>query len=725
EQVGGTVTHKLDIINSVGAQLTRAQRDRLANFETITRIYNNRTLEIASIQVETVLDDFNTISYSNNNGTQPWLGDWSESGESTNPDSGDIKIPNSYLRIRDNDRSIQRPVNLSGSSSAILSFDYRRVELDDSSDYVAIEISSDDGESWTELDRFAGPNNDSEYAATSYDISDYATSNTIIRFRTSPSLGRKDKLCVDNLLIEWIVNSSANSLAGSSDSSFNIIASDLSTHETVREEFNALSYNSSDGTQSWSNNWQEIGETDGAENGRIQIQPMAGQSSAGSNQAMWSGSSTPVYSAWDTSSFGEPNLAPSVGSHWRIMAGASAPTRDEKIVIGVESDNDITGEMWNGSSWNALPINPLGSVSQTYWRGFEVAYEQQSGDALLVWNDNPNLKYSVWTGSSWTTPATITAFPGNEPQQMRLAANPNSDEMVLVVNDASENDYALVWDGTSWGNLQNLDSSTGDDRIDIFVTYEQQSGNAMVVYGKSATSVYYRIWNGSSWSAESSIAAPSSTSGNVHRTTLAADPSSNRIVLGVVTFSQHIWLSVWDGSTWELATLASTTTSGEISSTVAAAFESQSGKALAAYGGNTSAVQYRAWDATNGWASEQTGFNVSNTPNSMMLDADPGSDQIMLSVQDSLGDLNFVLWDGASWDATNGLSTNTEGGGYMDHPFVFLWSQQQVGQGHCATTNCLTIGGLNQDFNGVGIIRQLDLSHAVEATLSFSYLRQA
>ncbi|MCP5098992.1 MAG: S8 family serine peptidase, partial [Chloroflexi bacterium] len=47
------------------------------------------------------------------------------------------------------------------------------------------------------------------------------------------------------------------------------------------------------------------------------------------------------------------------------------------------------------------------------------------------------------------------------------------------------------------------------------------------------------------------------------------------------------------------------------------------------------------------------------------------------------------------------------------------------GQGHCATTNCLTIGGLNQDFNGVGIIRQLDLSHAVEATLSFSYLRQA
>ena len=69
---------------------------------------------------------------------------------------------------------------------------------------------------------------------------------------------------------------------------------------------------------------------------------------------------------------------------------------------------------------------------------------------MLVWNDNPNLRYSVWSGSSWLPPATITSCTTGEPKQMQLAANPNSDEMVLVVNHANETDCALVWNGSSW-----------------------------------------------------------------------------------------------------------------------------------------------------------------------------------------------------------------------------------------------------------------------------------
>ena len=108
---------------------------------------------------ETVRDELNTVSYSNNDGTANWAGDWVEIGESDGPDDNDVRVATylSYtrqgLRIRNYDKGAQREVDLSGATSAVLSFEYRRRYLDEASDYIALEISADGGASWTELDR--------------------------------------------------------------------------------------------------------------------------------------------------------------------------------------------------------------------------------------------------------------------------------------------------------------------------------------------------------------------------------------------------------------------------------------------------------------------------------------------------------------------------------------------------------------------------------------------
>ncbi len=80
----------------------------------------------------------------------------------------------------------------------------------------------------------------------------------------------------------------------------------------------------------------------------------------------------------------------------------------------------------------------MGTVSENYWYGAEVAYEQLSGDAVVVWNDNSQavgdkLRYAVWDGSSWSTPQSIGGYAGAEPQNLRLAFDPGSDTLVLVV----------------------------------------------------------------------------------------------------------------------------------------------------------------------------------------------------------------------------------------------------------------------------------------------------
>ena len=209
----------------------------------------------------------------------------------------------------------------------------------------------------------------------------------------------------------------------------------------------------------------------------------------------------------------------------------------------------------------------------------------------------------------------------------------------------------------------------------------------MVVYGKDGdANGYYRIWNGSSWEpGEGTITAPTGVSSQNGWIRLASDPQSNRIVLGVLTnggTAADIWLNVWDGSSWGTSILAENTATGSIYPNVAVAFESQSGQALAVYGENgQNVIRYRTWSSGSGWSGEQTdGPNMGAVPNTMILNSDPLSDDIMLTVQDFTSNLNYVLWNGSSWDTPNELETNTQE--TKNQPFVFLYDQQVVPPDH-------------------------------------------
>ena len=400
----------------------------------------------------------------------------------------------------------------------------------------------------------------------------------------------------------------------------------------------------------------------------------------GSDMAIWSASAAPEYSEWDGSAFGTTQSGVTQSIRWRIMQGASSPTRDEKIVIGVETGGEISGELWNGSTWDKTDMTSLAYVNQTYWWGCEVAYESQSGDALLVWSGgntySNQLRYQIWDGSSWSSPANIAAYTGTTPYQIKLAASPNSDEMVVVVNDASEADWALVWDGSSWGDQIQLATATTDDRTDINVAYEQQSGNAMVTYGNGDGNVRYQIWDGSSWSGESSLAPPAGPSGYTRWTTLASDRNSDRILLGVQSSDPDGWVAIWDGTSWgdqELLTASSLVLDIGTAPNLAVAFEQNSGDAVVAYGrSNQNVFFYRTHSSGSGWSSEQIGTNVGNNTNSIGLFADPTSDEMMLIVQDNNQDLNVFPWDGTTWGSNFILEYLS--GEEKNQPFTFLWS---------------------------------------------------
>jgi opacity protein-like surface antigen len=98
-------------------------------------------LTASSAFADTVLDNFESASYGNNDGTVSWASNWIEINESDGPSSGDERVNDGRLRIQDNDgggEGVERAVNLSGATAATLSFEYRRNALDDSNDYVVV-----------------------------------------------------------------------------------------------------------------------------------------------------------------------------------------------------------------------------------------------------------------------------------------------------------------------------------------------------------------------------------------------------------------------------------------------------------------------------------------------------------------------------------------------------------------------------------------------------------
>jgi uncharacterized repeat protein (TIGR01451 family) len=387
------------------------------------------------------------------------------------------------------------------------------------------------------------------------------------------------------------------------------------------------------------------------------------------------------WAKWNGGNFEETQTAPPLTANFEFVVGASSAQRDEKIVAGIMnmSGNNVAGQMWDGSSWSNLPMNPLGRANSISDVGVAVAYEQASGRAMLVWNDanrpaGQMLRFSIWNGTSWTTPASITSYTGAEPANMKITVKPDGNEMVLVINDWNYSDHVIVWNGTSWNNSLLLETGVANPANihDIAVAYESLTGRAMVLYGRnSQRHVYYRIWNGSSWTNQLTLNGPSNLSTTRYLTT-SSDPGGNQIAVGVVATGRDAWFSIWNGSSWSTPFVAEYDLNTEDAPTVACAFEGQSGRLLVAYSElNHNGVKFRTWSQSAGWSAEATTIPLNGEANSVILQPDINTNQVMLAAQDDTQAVVVTRWMGDRWKGFRELEDNT--GKTNKQPFTYLW----------------------------------------------------
>jgi Tfp pilus assembly protein PilE len=159
----------------------------------------------------TVRDEFGTIAYNGNDGTQNWTNDWQESGEADGPTSGKMQVTANSECASGNcfelggggggaSTAVSREADLSGATTATLTFSYRRSSGGNGGN-IKVEISGNGGGSWTTLQTYTMNASDASQVSESFDITTYIASNTQVRFVRSGNVKRRFR--ADNIDITW------------------------------------------------------------------------------------------------------------------------------------------------------------------------------------------------------------------------------------------------------------------------------------------------------------------------------------------------------------------------------------------------------------------------------------------------------------------------------------------------------------------------------------------
>ena len=215
DHVGGRVTGDLAIIDSVTAELTRAQTTRLRKQAGVRGVFADAPVTVNSASVasaaptSTVADRFGAVKYTNDDGTHRWAGPWVEAGDDGQPLTGRISVSldllpgllgGGRLSLTGSGASIARRAAIApGAQHATLRFDVQRSSLE-ANDFVSVQASKD-GFSWSEVGRVKGPANDSGATRAAFDLSPFISADTSIRFVTgmNTALLDRDAVFIDNL----------------------------------------------------------------------------------------------------------------------------------------------------------------------------------------------------------------------------------------------------------------------------------------------------------------------------------------------------------------------------------------------------------------------------------------------------------------------------------------------------------------------------------------------
>src|SRR2546426_343796 len=295
--------------------------------------------------------------------------------------------------------------------------------------------------------------------------------------------------------------------------------------------------------------------------------------------------SSPKTRSWDGSSWGSEGEQSTATSPIRAVRVAPSPMSSSWRIIVTQSDDGrldayvctptctVTNDI--GQVWSTAPGTPE--------RRFDVAYENTSGDALLVYgvlstDPTRDIAYRTYSNGAWG-PEQYLDDPGHatDVQCRRIALAPKKGSDIIGMiggDDALHEANAWIWDGSAWGSYTQITASMETPNYrQVALAWESSSGNLLAVAASSTVNdiiskEYSTSWSGTSqfacasgkgqdktftapntWGPQTSVAMGSGFDQWVQ---LRTNPFSGTVkILGAVLDSNRLLGALkWDGSTF-------------------------------------------------------------------------------------------------------------------------------------------------------------------------------
>jgi parallel beta-helix repeat protein len=389
-----------------------------------------------------------------------------------------------------------------------------------------------------------------------------------------------------------------------------------------------------------------------------------------------------------TGTWSAAGISPPTGSTVHFVVAKRSPLASgEQIVVSL-ADNGMGTTLdlidWSGVAWSRVFESTAIASANSGRRGFDVAFEAVSGNALVVYSNNtPTPVYRTRTAGTWSAETSLPLNDGGGPnpdpnsgivQWIGLASRPGRNEIALGYTDTNRDFVVIVWNGTQWltstatrldNNITPYGGTANVENRAFDLAYESVTGDLMAAYCRSSS-------NGFRWAKKPAASTIFTTPANVNGApgaaanyvSLASEPGTNRIAACAAhitggTRPERLGVATWNGTAWVNITEAASslvdlanTGPGDFPCDVA--WVGTTGVAVCVYPGSTTAtLDWVQWTGAGGWVVQPTvSMPGKNYTDSVLCLSRSGASRIDVVLSDAAGALYAGVYDGLSWSTT-------------------------------------------------------------------------
>lgn len=258
-----------------------------------------------------------------------------------------------------------------------------------------------------------------------------------------------------------------------------------------------------------------------------------------------SGSADFAYRTWNGTTLSSATTitsSPTTGAlNWLELRQNPLAASNEIAMIMLDANADVYGMRWTGSAWDTMGTATVwdATAASAAKKAIDVEYEQTSGEAMFMWGDSvaTDQYYRTWNGTTLTSATLLDiAAEGGLAEWVQLAARPNSNEIMLGIQDAGADLNTRKWSGTAWDTatqhaehsaaVENITSRTFDI---VWETHSANAGKAWLIWG-NGTAVSAKPWLlGTAWGTAATLTGTDDTS----FIRLRADPVTGVLFAGI------------------------------------------------------------------------------------------------------------------------------------------------------------------------------------------------